>query len=245
MAREDSRVGGEVDSIGVAEARSALAWWLEAGVDVAVQEESRNWLRPAPQHAPMVSEPAPAANVSQPSHQTLAELQEWLASSAQLPFASASARRILPQGPQNAAILLLADSPSLEDFAAEQPIGGEAWELAKRMLAAIGIDVADAYTASLSCFHSPGVRMSPADRETCAEIARSHIRLASPKRLLLLGDGPAQALLGKSLLEARGHVHKIEGVRTVATFHPRHLIKRPLDKSLAWKDLLLLMEDEF
>jgi len=33
-------------------------------------------------------------------------------------------------------------------------------------------------------------------------------------------------------------------VRTVATFHPRHLIKRPLDKSLAWQDLLLLMEDE-
>ena len=32
---------------------------------------------------------------------------------------------------------------------------------------------------------------------------------------------------------------------TVATFHPRELIKRPSNKSLAWKDLLLLMEDEF
>ena len=85
--------------------------------------------------------------------------------------------------------------------------------------------------------------MSPAERELCIEIARRHIRLASPKRLLLLGDGPCQALLGKPLASARGTVHKVEGVRTVATFHPRHLIHRPLDKSLAWKDLLLLMEE--
>jgi DNA polymerase len=31
-------VGGDLDTIGIAEARSALAWWLEAGVDLAVQE---------------------------------------------------------------------------------------------------------------------------------------------------------------------------------------------------------------
>ena len=58
------------------------------------------------------------------------------------------------------------------------------------------------------------------------------------------GDGPARALLGKPLPEARGHVHKIEGVRTVATFHPRSLINQPSNKARAWKDLLLLMEDE-
>ena len=52
------------------------------------------------------------------------------------------------------------------------------------------------------------------------------------------------ALLGKRLPQARGHVHKVEGVRTVATFHPRNLVNQPSNKSLAWKDLLLLMEDE-
>jgi uracil-DNA glycosylase len=68
--------------------------------------------------------------------------------------------------------------------------------------------------------------------------------LARPKRLLLLGDGPCRALLGQPLLAARGHVHKVEGVRTVATFHPRSLLQRPSDKAKAWADLLLLMEDE-
>ena len=86
--------------------------------------------------------------------------------------------------------------------------------------------------------------MTDKDREACAEIARQHIRLAKPQRLLLFGDGPCLALLGKRLIEARGHVQKIEGVRAVATFHPRHLINRPLDKHLAWRDLLLLMEDD-
>ena len=236
-------MGGETNSIGIAEARSALAWWLEAGVDVAVQEQPRDWLKPA-SAKPQASVEQQPPNVAQPSHETLSDLQHWLASSVQLPFASATSQRVMPQGPENAAIMLLSEAPALEDFAAAQPIGGDSWELAKRMLAAIRIPVEQAYSASLSCFHAPGSKMSPADREACAEIARRHIRLAKPKRLLLLGDGPSQALLGKPLPQARGHVHKIEGVRTVATFHPRALINQPSNKSLAWKDLLLLMEDE-
>ena len=238
-------MGGELETIGIAEARSALAWWLEAGVDVAVQEEPRDWLKPAPpRSAAPTAEPAPQPNIAPPSHETLAELQGWLASSMQLPLVSATARRVLPSGPENAAIMLLSEAPTMDDFAAGQPIGGEAWALTKRMLAAIKIPAEQAYSANLSCLHLPGTRMSPEEREACAEIARRHIQLAKPKRLLLFGDGPAQALLGKPLAQARGHVHKVEGVRTVVTFHPRSLVNQPSNKSLAWKDLLLLMEDE-
>jgi uracil-DNA glycosylase family 4 len=237
-------VGGEMDSIGIAEARSALAWWLEAGVDSAIQEEPRNWLKPAPPRTAALAEAARPPNVSHPSHETLAELQQWLASSAQLPLASVTSKRILPHGPENASIMLLTDSPTIEDYASGQPIGGDSWLLAQRMLAAIGLTADQAYCASLSPIHTPGARLSGSDREDYAEITRRHVRLAKPRRLLLLGDGPSSALLGKPVIQARGHLHKIEGVRTVATFHPRHLIKRPLDKSLAWQDLLLLMEDE-
>ena len=45
-----------------------LEWWVEAGVDVAVDEEPRNWLRPA-------TAGAHVTNVAEPSHETLAELQ--------------------------------------------------------------------------------------------------------------------------------------------------------------------------
>jgi DNA polymerase len=151
---------------------------------------------------------------------------------------------VLPHGPENAAIMLLSDTPALEDATAGQPIGGEAWALTERMLAAIGFTVDQAYSASLSCFSTPGARMTDKEREACGEIARQHVRLAKPARLLLFGDGPCMALLGKRLTQARGHVHKVEGVRAVATFHPRQLINQPSHKSLAWRDLLLLMESE-
>jgi DNA polymerase len=235
-----------MESIGFAEARSALAWWLEAGVDAPVQETPRDWLSPAPGPAatPLAAPAAQPDALEQPVHDTLDEFRAWLAASPDLPLAASGGKRVLPHGCEEAAVMLLSDAPALEDAAAAQPIGGDAWSLAKRMLAAIGLTPDAAYSASLSCLHAPGARMSEPDRQACAEIARRHIRLAKPKRLLLLGDGPCLALLGSPLAGARGHVHKVEGVRSVATFHPRHLIKRPLDKSLAWQDLLLLMEDE-
>ena len=37
---------------------------------------------------------------------------------------------------------------------------------------------------------------------------------------------------------------QVEGVRAVASFHPRFLLDRPSNKALAWRDLLLLMEEE-
>lgn len=244
MAGELAIVGGDLDLIGAAEARSALAWWLQAGVDVAVQEEPRNWLKPAPQptsrsHTAPVPEAPP-----EPLPESLASLREWLSTSLRVPMARPGARRVLPHGGEQAAVMLVSEAPAAEDLAAGRPIGGDAWLLAERMLKAIGLTADEAYSASLSCVHAPGARLDEQARRACGDIARHHVRLAKPQRLLLLGDGPCVALLGKRLTEARGHVHKVEGVRTVATFHPRHLINRPLDKSLAWKDLLLLMEEE-
>ena len=227
-----------------AQAASALAWWLEMGVDVPVQDSPRNWLQPVPDKPAVApANDAVTPNVAELSHQTLAELQDWLSSSSQHPLASATAKRIMPVGPENAPIMLLSDAPTLEDFAAGLPIGGEPWALTRHMLAAIGITADQAYVAPLSCFYAPGQRLKDEDLAECARLARRQVALARPQRLLLFGDAPCRALLGKTLTAARGHVHKIEGVPAVATFHPRQLLRRASDKALAWKDLLLLMED--
>ncbi len=232
-------MGGEYREIGLAEARSALGWWLEAGVDVAVGEDARDWLKPARPPLPPAAPAAPA----KPEHQSLEQFRLWLEHSDELPMRGSNPRRVLPRGAIEAPVMLLAEMPSAEDSAAGEPLSGECWQLAAAMLAAIGIAADDAYCASLSCFHAPGAKLRGADLASCAEIAREHIRLARPNRLLLLGEAPCQALLGKGLLAARGHRHKVEGVPAVATFHPRHLIHRTLDKPRAWEDLLL-MEDE-
>ena len=229
-----------MQAIDRAAAESLINWWHEAGVDMAVGETARDWLR---RSAPSAAPAPPVSNVTEPSPETLTGLRDWLASSVQLPLATATARRIMPHGPENASLMLLSDAPALEDFASGQPIGGEAWRLALKMLAAIGVPADQAYSASLSCIHAPGARMTEKDRAECANIATRHIRLVRPRRLLLLGDGPCKALLGEPLVRARGRVHRIEGVRAVATFHPRWLLQRPSDKALAWRDLLLLMSE--
>jgi uracil-DNA glycosylase len=237
-------MGGDHDRLTAAEAASVLSWWAEAGVDIAIQEEPRAWLgvaaaTPTPEPR-MIADQGPAQEIPE----NLDEFRNWLGATPSLPLLQANTSRVLPKGAEAAEIMLLVDMPTPEDVAEGQPIAGLAWELTERMLAAIGLDSEQAYFASLSCFHRPGTRLSGTELDACAAIARRHIALAKPRRLLLLGDSPNRALLGKPLTSARGHVHKVEGVRTVASFHPRFLLDRPSSKALAWRDLLLLMEEE-
>ncbi len=140
--------------------------------------------------------------------------------------------------------MLVSDLPGRECAAEGRPIGGEAWELTTRMLRAIGFKAEEAYIASLSCFPAPGQRIDAASLQHCAGMMRRHIELVAPKRLLLLGDGPARALLGQPLVQARGRVHRLGGIPAVATLHPRQLLGRPSDKAHAWRDLQTLMSEE-
>jgi DNA polymerase len=232
-------MGGEISAIDRGAAESLIGWWLESGVDVAVGEAPRGWLRG--NEAPVAASAPPVPTTEKPTD--LAAFQAWLASAKGLPMDRPGAIRVAPQGVENARIMILSDLPAGEDATEGRPIGGEAWALTTRMLAAIGMKPDDAYVASLSCFHSPGARIGRDELQACSAVARDHIRLAKPERLILFGDAPARALLGEPLTRARGHVHRIEGVRTVATFHPRLLLQRPSEKALAWRDLLLLMSE--
>jgi len=232
-------MGGELQAQGDIAAASLVGWWLESGVDAAVAEQPRDWLGRNKAVAPAV-QPSPSPTESPAD---LTAFREWLATASGLPMDRAGAVRIAPHGNEGAQLMLLSDLPSREDAAEGRPIGGEAWALTVKMLAAVGIKPDDAYHASLACFHAPGARIAKDELEACAAIARDHVRLARPQRLVLFGDAPARALLGEPLARARGRVHKVEGVRTVATFNPRWLLQRPSDKALAWRDLLLLMSE--
>jgi DNA polymerase len=250
-------MGGESGRLDQAEAASLLSWWLDAGVDVAVAEGPHDWLRQASPgaHAGSVTiEPDEAAGRPQyqPANGTTAEsasdtlgaFHAWLKQASDLPLFHSGAARALPHGPAAADLMLISDLPSRECAAEGKPIGGQAWELTVRMLRAVGLTPEQAYVASLSCFPAPGQRIDAPSLERCAETMRQHIALVSPKRILLLGDGPSRALLGQAAVQARGRTHRIDGIPAVATLHPRQLLQRPSDKAHAWRDLLLMMSDQ-
>jgi uracil-DNA glycosylase family 4 len=236
-------MGGELQAIDRKAADSLISWWLEAGVDAPVGESPRPWLHRTEVPASAPEQPLAPTEALTEVPQTLSEFQGWLAEAGTLPMNRPGAIRVAPHGVEGARLMILSDLPAREDAAEGRPIGGEAWELTLRMMAAIGVSPDEAYVASLGCFHVPGSRPSADELKACGEIARNHLRLAKPERLILFGDAPSKSLLGEPLARARGKIHRIEGVRTVATFQPRWLLQRPSDKALAWRDLLLLMSE--
>ncbi|NJC06349.1 DNA polymerase [Sphingomonas kaistensis] len=230
-----------------AEAMSLLAWWIEAGVDVAVQDAPRDWRakavptppEPVEQQTAPVSQPArPTSGGTLPT--TLEAFHAHLAESADLPLFRAGAARALPHGPESADLMLLTGIPTPEDTAEGQPIGGAAWALTQRMLRAAGLAPEQAYVAALTCFSGMGTRFSAAESNACRDTILAQIALAAPKRLLLLGDQPAKLLLGEPMASARGKLHRLAGIPTAVTFPPRQLLGKNGYKPLAWADLLLI-----
>jgi len=241
-------MAGEIHTFDKRDAAAMLGWWIESGVDVALGEEPRDWRKaaaPAERTASPSVQPAhlsqSVARESEPVPSDFAGFRSWLERSDDLPLSVPGAKRTLPRGEPDSEVMLMTDVASMEDDG--EAIGGEAWLLATRMLAAIGFTPEQAYRANLSCFSSPGAKLGGAELERCVEIARQHIALAAPKRVILFGDGACRAFLGGTVAQKRGKIHKIEGIRTIATFAPRWLLQRPADKALAWRDLLLLMEE--
>ena len=236
-------------SMGSEWAASALTWWADAGVDVIVGEEPRDWLNPkGPALSPAAARaPAPAVQPpAEPIPDQLDLFRSWLATSDSLPFASASAPRITPCGDPAAGLMVMIDMPAAADCASGAMLSGETGQLFDRMLAAIGRSRETIYLAALSCLRSPTGRFDAAGAAACAEIARRHIGLAAPRALLLFGDACSKALLGGPVAQTRGRWHEIAtprgAVKTLATIRPEDLLRRPGLKALAWADLQLLME---
>jgi uracil-DNA glycosylase family 4 len=238
-----------------AAAASALQWWADAGVDVMVDEEPRDWLRPKAKAETSVSPPQPGAG-NQPAPQAamraeplpdqLELFHAYLRDNQSLPYAAPSAPRVCPSGDPASGLMIVTDMPAAEDCSTGTLLSGEAGRLFDRMLAAIGRDRNSIYLASLSCLRAPDGRFTTAASTHCANLARHHVGLASPNCVLLFGDACSKALLGLPVAKARGRWHRISthagDIPALVTFAPSHLLEQPSAKRLAWADLQMLVE---
>jgi DNA polymerase len=249
-------------------AANLLRWWRDAGVDVLVGEEPRPWLRtltppPAGERdgREAARERGREADASSPEvtslrhplsakdsvdaalPATLAELLIWMAESGDVPEARWGRARLLPSGNPQSDLMILTDMPEPDDAEAGQLLSGEVGALFDRMLAAIGLGRDTIWLSPFATIRSIGRIPSEAHRRL-AEIARHQIALVAPKRLLIMGKTPNEALIGPDWQERRGALHSLNlgavQVETVSTFHPRLLHERPSYKAQAWKDLQLL-----
>ena len=230
-----------------AEAASALLWWQDAGVDMLVEDDPRDWAAREPAPAAASNPPQPAAlaepEPEAPLPATLEAFIDWRFGSG-APEASWGEPVVTPTGNPAAPLMVITDIPDSDGDTAAL-MAGPAGRLFDRMLAAIGLDRDSIYLAPL-CAARPITGQVPREAEArLGELARHHIALAAPQRLLLLGQTVSRAIAGTDSGAGRGRLQAVNQESgqslTVATFHPRFLLTKPAAKADAWKDLQLLL----
>lgn len=245
--------------------RGALAWWLEAGVDSAEAEAILAAPAPpaaAPQRqdarAPIVKKavrqlaanPADSARQIAANAQSLAQLGEAIAAFEGCALKQTARTTVFCDGIAGAPVLLIGEAPGREEDAAAKPFVGRSGQLLDKMLATIGLSRQEnVFITNVIYWRPPGNR-PPTQGEiaTCLPFLERTIALARPKLIILAGGVAAQAvakrsegvtrLSGKRLsMDSAGLTEKFHAM---VMLHPAYLLRRPQDKSRAWRDLQAL-----
>ncbi|TPG42908.1 uracil-DNA glycosylase [Sphingomonas koreensis] len=227
-----------------AAAASALDWWHDAGVDTLVDEAPHQWLAAA------VAAPATPAGPAALAPDRPAALPDTIEAFAAWRTGPAApdgkwGRAIAPTGDVGSGLMVLIDMPEREDADTGVLLSGDAGRLFDRMLAAIGRDRQSIYLASLAVARAPSGQIAAEWLDELTRLARHHVALARPKRVLLLGNAASRALLGANVAAARTRFHVLNHDRgtseVVASFHPKFLLEQPARKAEAWRDLQMLI----
>jgi len=175
---------------------------------------------------------------------TFDELRAALEAFDGLPLRRTASRLVFSDGNPEARLMLVGEAPGREEDASGIPFVGRAGQLLDAMLDAIGLDRTQVYIANVVPWRPPGNRRpTPQETELCLPFIRRQIELVNPDMLVFLG-GSAAATLGNTregILKLRGRWMEYDcGGRTIpalATLHPAYLLRTPLQKRLAWRDL--------
>jgi DNA polymerase len=154
---------------------------------------------------------------------------------------------VFADGNPQSRIMFVGEAPGFDEDVSGVPFVGRSGKLLDLMLAAIGLDRTSAYIANVVPWRPPGNR-TPTPQETaiCLPFIRRQIELANPELLVCLGGPATQTLLGTKdgITRSRGRWFNYDigarEIRAIATFHPAFLLRSPLQKLLAWRDLLAI-----
>jgi DNA polymerase len=121
---------------------------------------------------------------------------------------------------------------------------GAAGKLLDRIVAAMGRRREEVYICNvIKCRPSRNRDPLPEEIESCGPFLRRQLLAIGPQAILALGSFAAQFLLSSQqpISKLRNRVHQFEGIPVVPTYHPAYLLRNPLQKRQAWKDVQLLM----
>lgn len=149
------------------------------------------------------------------------------------------------RGAPLARIMLIGEAPGSEEDREGKPFVGRSGQLLDKMLAAIGLTDADVHITNTVYWRPPGNR-TPTPQETlvCRPFLERQIELVAPDIVVTLGGPAAKAVLdvADGILKVRGRWRPISiggrSLQVMPTLHPAYLLRTPIQKKLAWRDLL-------
>lgn len=215
-------------------------------------------LRPLPGRAPVAARPMAAAATAPDEAtlgaqalareaRTLDELKAALATFEGCALKATAKNLVFADGNPEGRVMMVGEAPGADEDRIGLPFVGRSGQLLDRMLAAIGLSRQEhVYIANLLPWRPPGNRTpTPQEVAICLPFIQRQIELAAPDILVCVGAPSAQALLGfKGIMASRGRWVEYDTgsrrIRAIATLHPAYLLRRPLDKRLAWRDLRAL-----
>ncbi|MEJ6404165.1 uracil-DNA glycosylase [Yoonia sp. 2307UL14-13] len=149
-------------------------------------------------------------------------------------------------GQPEARVMIVGEAPGRDEDRMGKPFVGRAGQLLDRMLEAINMgrahdDPARAvYITNVLPWRPPSNRTpDKAEIAMLLPFLERHIALADSNLLILMGNTPCQALMGRTgITRMRGQWTEVLGKPTLPMFHPAYLLRNPIAKRKAWADLL-------
>ncbi|MFY9642063.1 MAG: uracil-DNA glycosylase [Rhodomicrobium sp.] len=226
---------------------------VEAAAPAAKQTQQERKLPPRQETAPAAPKPViEGAGAGVMTARELArgaldlgELRSLLEAFEGCSLKKTASRLCLSRGSLDARIMLIGEAPGKDEDAKGLPFVGRAGQLLDSMLAAIGLTEADVYITNLVFWRPPGNRTpSPEEVQVCQPFVERQIELLHPEILVFLGNAAAKQLTGatEGIMKLRGKWLSYAGTRAMATLHPAYLLRNPIAKRLAWRDLLSIQE---
>ncbi|WP_296706937.1 uracil-DNA glycosylase [Rhodoblastus sp.] len=206
---------------------------------------------PRPSFAPAAAlshdSAAASAREQAESAQSLEELRERLAAFDGCALKNSATQLVFADGAPDARIMIVGEGPGADEDRIGRPFVGRAGQLLDKMLAAIGLDRTKVYIANVVPWRPPGNRApTPQELALCLPFIRRQIELVAPDFLVPLGASAAQTLLGEKegIMRLRGHWRDYpcgdKVIRALPMLHPAYLLRAPMKKAQAWRDLRAL-----
>ncbi|MDK9695600.1 MAG: uracil-DNA glycosylase [Siculibacillus sp.] len=178
---------------------------------------------------------------------TLGDLRAALESFDGCNLRTTAKRLVFADGDPGARVMLVGEAPGREEDDLGLPFVGRSGRLLDRMLATIGLERGAVYIANVVPWRPPGNRTpTPQETEICKPFIARQIELVDPDVLVFLGGAAAAALAGttEGITRLRGRWIEYDtgrrNIRALATLHPAYLLRQPIQKRLAFRDLLAL-----